>query len=81
MYRSDLNFTDPNSFLPARWLSDSRSGEQSGERSDGNFSSDRKAALQPFSVGSRDCLGKKYVSPPPFLRSTHRYHRPPADST
>lgn len=47
MYTSPLNFKEPMSFAPERWLGDAK------------FASDRKAALQPFSVGSRDCLGKK----------------------
>ena len=47
MYISPLNFKEPMSFAPERWLGDEK------------FASDRRAALQPFSVGSRDCLGKK----------------------
>lgn len=47
MYTSPLNFKEPMSFAPERWLGDEK------------FDSDRRAALQPFSVGSRDCLGKK----------------------
>ncbi|KAJ8117186.1 hypothetical protein OPT61_g1560 [Boeremia exigua] len=46
MYRSARNFRDPLVFAPERWLGDER------------FVDDRKTALQPFSVGSRDCLGK-----------------------
>ncbi|TKA73419.1 hypothetical protein B0A49_03039 [Cryomyces minteri] len=45
-YRSEANFREPNSFIPERWLSDPR------------FVSDNKAALQPFSFGPRNCLGK-----------------------
>jgi cytochrome P450 len=48
-YRSSENFTDPESFHPERFLGDSR------------FASDRKAAFQPFSVGPRNCIGKKYA--------------------
>lgn len=47
MYRSARNFRDPNDFIPERWLGDER------------FADDCKMALQPFSVGPRDCLGKK----------------------
>jgi cytochrome P450 len=47
MYTSPRNFTDPLSFVPERWTGDER------------FKNDERAALQPFSVGSRDCLGKK----------------------
>jgi cytochrome P450 len=47
MYTSPTNFTTPRVFLPERWLGDER------------FATDNRSALQPFSVGSRDCLGKK----------------------
>lgn len=47
MYRSAHNFRDPHAFVPERWLGNEK------------FAGDRKVALQPFSVGSRDCLGKK----------------------
>jgi cytochrome P450 len=46
MYTSPKNFTAPLSFIPERWTGDER------------FIDDERAALQPFSVGSRDCLGK-----------------------
>ncbi|KAI4945617.1 hypothetical protein J4E91_007960 [Alternaria rosae] len=46
MYTSDKNFKKPLEFLPQRWLGDSE------------FDSDEKHCLQPFSVGSRDCVGK-----------------------
>ncbi|KAF2645032.1 cytochrome P450 [Massarina eburnea CBS 473.64] len=46
MFRSETNFKDALSFVPERWLGD--------ERYDG----DQKACLQPFSVGSRDCIGR-----------------------
>lgn len=44
-------------FIPERWLDDPR------------FAGDAKRALQPFSVGPRNCIGKKYVirSEPGFL--------------
>ncbi|KAL8817259.1 MAG: hypothetical protein Q9191_008181, partial [Dirinaria sp. TL-2023a] len=47
-YRSSSNFTDSQSFLPERWLADAP------ER----YSHDSKAALQPFSMGPRNCLGR-----------------------
>ena len=47
MYTYEPNFKRPMEFLPERWLGDSR------------FDGDEKHALQPFSVGSRDCVGKK----------------------
>ncbi|ROV94286.1 hypothetical protein VMCG_08645 [Cytospora schulzeri] len=45
-YRSPKNFALPDSFIPERWLGDPR------------FADDRKEALQPFSHGPRNCLGK-----------------------
>lgn len=49
MYTSADNFADPLLFIPERWLGDER------------FADDKRAAVNPFSMGSRDCLGKKYV--------------------
>ncbi|KAF2191204.1 cytochrome P450 [Zopfia rhizophila CBS 207.26] len=46
MYTSEKNFREPFSFIPERWLGDQR------------FADDNKFALQPFSFGPRDCLGK-----------------------
>ncbi|GME64102.1 Cytochrome P450 [Neofusicoccum parvum] len=45
-YFSPLNFNDPESFIPERWLPDSQ------------FENDRKDAFQPFSTGPRNCIGK-----------------------
>ncbi|OBT38851.1 hypothetical protein VE00_10578 [Pseudogymnoascus sp. WSF 3629] len=45
-YHTEKNFREPNSFIPGRWLGDSR------------FASDAKDVLQPFSVGPRNCIGK-----------------------
>ncbi|KAI4127757.1 MAG: hypothetical protein LQ341_006758, partial [Variospora aurantia] len=47
-YQASANFTDPSSFVPERWLPDAP------ER----YRYDSKAALQPFSLGPRNCLGK-----------------------
>ena len=47
MYMNESNFKRPKEFLPQRWLGD------------GEFDSDERQCLQPFSVGSRDCVGKK----------------------
>ncbi|KAF2464711.1 cytochrome P450 monooxygenase-like protein [Lindgomyces ingoldianus] len=47
MYTSEKNFKDPQSFIPERWT---------GE--DARFANDNQFALQPFSYGPRDCLGK-----------------------
>lgn len=46
-YRVDANFADPLHFNPARWL-----GKE-------HFSRDRRDVFQPFSLGPRDCLGRK----------------------
>lgn len=44
---NERNFKDPLEYIPERWLGDER------------YQNDEKHALQPFSVGSRDCVGKK----------------------
>ncbi|KAF2497637.1 cytochrome P450 [Lophium mytilinum] len=46
MYSCEKVFRDANSFIPERWLGDQR------------FETDDKFALQPFSYGPRNCLGK-----------------------
>ncbi|KAI1060195.1 hypothetical protein LB506_011282 [Fusarium annulatum] len=46
-YHSKLNFADPETFAPERWLGDPR------------YSNDNRDIMQPFSIGPRDCLGKK----------------------
>lgn len=48
-YRSPLNFSRPNEFIPERWL-------QSNRTSQSTF--DKKSTLQPFSFGPRNCIGK-----------------------
>ncbi|OBT52420.1 hypothetical protein VE04_06896 [Pseudogymnoascus sp. 24MN13] len=45
-YRSEANFREPNSFIPERFLDDP------------SFASDNKHALQPFSLGPRNCVGR-----------------------
>ncbi|KAF2735054.1 cytochrome P450 [Polyplosphaeria fusca] len=46
MYKSEKNFRRAREFIPERWLGDEE------------FKDDAKHALQPFHIGSRDCLGK-----------------------
>ncbi|THX18505.1 putative P450 monooxygenase [Aureobasidium pullulans] len=46
--RSSLNFTDPERFVPERWLA------SRPER----YAKDNLAIVQPFSFGPRNCLGK-----------------------
>lgn len=50
-FRGHTNFVEPDSFLPQRWLE--------GNDKDGQFASDRREALQPFSFGPRACIGRK----------------------
>lgn len=44
-YRSPDNFRDPEKFVPERWMGDER------------YKDDRREALQPFSLGPRNCIG------------------------
>ncbi|KAM5383422.1 hypothetical protein ACJZ2D_002115 [Fusarium nematophilum] len=45
--RDPNNFTEPEAFIPERWLGDPR------------FANDKTDALQPFSYGPHNCIGKK----------------------
>ncbi|UPK91762.1 hypothetical protein LCI18_002697 [Fusarium solani-melongenae] len=47
MFRNPEYFKEAGHFIPERWLGDSR------------FANDRLDAVQPFSFGPRNCLGKK----------------------
>lgn len=47
MYTHPDNFGNALQFIPERWMGDPR------------FEDDQRHAVQPFSVGSRDCVGKK----------------------
>ncbi|KAF5019939.1 hypothetical protein F66182_8036 [Fusarium sp. NRRL 66182] len=47
VHHNPEHFTQPDNFIPERWLDDPR------------FENDAKRALQPFSIGPRDCIGKK----------------------
>jgi cytochrome P450 len=44
---SARNFKDPQSYIPERWLDNNP-----------QFASDNREALQPFSIGPRNCIGK-----------------------
>ena len=46
VFHSHLNFNSPEAFAPSRWLGNE------------HFKNDKRDALQPFSVGSRNCIGK-----------------------
>jgi cytochrome P450 len=45
---SETNFSQPESFIPERWL----------DESGATYSTDRKDASQPFSLGPRGCIGR-----------------------
>lgn len=49
-YRYSKNFRRPLEFLPERWLKEGMEGE---------FATDNREVFQPFSVGSRNCIGKQ----------------------
>jgi cytochrome P450 len=49
MNHSERNYKDPELFVPERWLGEER------------YKDDKRSALNPFSFGPRNCLGKKYV--------------------
>lgn len=48
VFRSPTNFADPDKFLPERWFSE-----------DAKYANDKREALQPFSFGPRNCIGRK----------------------
>ncbi|KAL8666884.1 MAG: hypothetical protein Q9202_001124 [Teloschistes flavicans] len=47
---SHRNFTSPGTFAPSRWLSDAQ------------YENDKLDVVQPFSVGSRNCIGKNLAN-------------------
>lgn len=51
--RSGQNFALPDEFHPERWID----GGGGGGR-DARFVDDNRAALQPFSLGARNCIGR-----------------------
>lgn len=51
---SERNFRRAREFIPERWLELPPGSE---------FSNDDKAAMQPFSMGARNCIGRAYVLP------------------
>ncbi|GIZ39371.1 hypothetical protein CKM354_000275700 [Cercospora kikuchii] len=48
MNKTESNFARPDDFVPERWLADAPA----------EFSNDVKQAFQPFSLGSRNCIGR-----------------------
>jgi cytochrome P450 len=53
MNHSKDNWVDPWVFNPERFLSDAKAASELGNKLD---------ALQAFSVGPRNCVGRKYVN-------------------
>jgi cytochrome P450 len=45
-YRSALNFRDPETYAPERWLGAEK------------YADDKRSVLQPFSIGPRNCVGQ-----------------------
>ncbi|KAJ5941998.1 Averantin hydroxylase [Penicillium verrucosum] len=51
VFRSPANFKDPELYLPERWLD-----------TDGPYAGDARQALQPFSFGPRNCIGRNLAN-------------------
>lgn len=47
--RSAAHWVNPDAFVPERWLDDGPP----------EYHQDDKAIMQPFSMGPRNCIGKK----------------------
>ena len=52
VFRSPTNFADPEEYIPERWL----------PGADPKYANDKREALQPFSFGPRNCIGRKCVA-------------------
>ncbi|KAH7032669.1 cytochrome P450 [Microdochium trichocladiopsis] len=50
-YHCEQNWTDPESFVPERWLG-----------TEPRYANDKRDVLQPFSFGPRNCLGKNLAN-------------------
>lgn len=48
-YKSPTNFADPENFVPERW----------SKNPPARYANDNKKVLQPFSIGPRNCIGRK----------------------
>lgn len=66
-YHSEKNFRDPEEFVPERWMGDPK------------YADDKRSSHQPFSFGSRNCLGKVRHNTPCEARekSNEATNKPP----
>ena len=49
-YSMSPNFHRPTEFIPERWID--------GPEGKGEFADDKRGVLQPFSMGTRNCIGR-----------------------
>lgn len=74
MNHSSQHWHDPLTYRPERWLNkvDSELGEaKEGREKDDD--GDRLEAMQAFSVGPRNCVGRKYGAHSPERPHVERY--------
>lgn len=70
-HHSEENFADPEEFVPERWLDGEDvvgDGKGKGWKREEKYEGDRRGAMQPFSFGPRNCLGKVSFIFPLFSR-------------
>lgn len=66
-HHSEENFADPEEFVPERWLDgEDVVGDGKKWKREEKYEGDRRGAMQPFSFGPRNCLGKVSCFFPPF---------------
>jgi cytochrome P450 len=58
LYRRQEYFSKPNTYHPERWMGSPQ------------FATDRRDVFQPFHLGPRNCLGRKYVAIPGLVINT-----------
>jgi cytochrome P450 len=73
MNHTSQHWHDPFAFRPERWLN--KIVKEIGEVPDTvtaekDADGDRLEAMQSFSVGPRNCIGRKYVFNPPYSTLT-----------